>query len=77
MTCKVPDFNELIEFTCDGATRGSCSIFLCDANMMKEGNDTMQLQLSALSYSDKCRWICTYNGIPSSPSDVTIYSKYY
>lgn len=77
MTCKVPDFNQVIEFFCGGSLQGSCSIFLCDPNMIQEGGNTIYLNISSLSYaSQTCEWTCKYGGSSSAGYNVTVYSKY-
>lgn len=77
MTCRVPDFTEIIEFQCNGSSRGTCTIFACSPNMIKEGGDTVILQILSLSYTnDACEWTCTYGATSSPATKLIIYSKY-
>lgn len=76
MTCRIPDFTQGIEFKCNGSSRGICSIFVCP-NMIKEGTDTLLLQIPSISYTtDNCEWNCAYGGTTSSNSNLVIFSKY-
>lgn len=77
MTCKVPDFTEIIEFQCSGSCRGAYTIFGCSPNMIKEGGDTVILQIPSLSYTnDACEWTCTYGATSSPATKLIIYNKY-
>lgn len=76
MTCEVPDFSEVIQITCNSTLRGSCLIFGCDGNMIKEGTTLVHLNISSLSYNDSCNWTCMYGTISSSPIFIPVYSKY-
>lgn len=77
MTCRVPDFTEIIEFQCNGSSRGTCTIFACSPNMIKEGGGTVILQILSLSYTnDACEWTCTYGATSSPATKLIIYSKY-
>lgn len=77
MTCIVPDFTEVVEFQCNGSSRGACTIFGCSPNIIKEGGDTVILQIPSLSYTnDACEWTCTYGATSSPATKLIIYSKY-
>lgn len=77
MTCIVPDFTEVVEFQCNGSSRGACTIFGCSPNIIKEGGDTVILQIPSLSYTnDACEWTCTYGATSSLATKLIIYSKY-
>lgn len=76
MTCRVPDFTQVIEIKFNGSSQGRCTLFGCDLNLQKQGTDTVIYHIPSLSYaSDYGKWECSYGGNPSSPSIVTIYSK--
>lgn len=76
MTCRVQDFLQPIQIICNSTARGSCNLFGCDLNVMKEG-DAVIYQISSLSYAnDICEWSCTYGGTSSLASGIAIYSKY-
>lgn len=77
MTCIVPDFTEVVEFQCNGSSRGACTIFGCSPNIIKEGGNTVILQIPSLSYTnDACEWTCTYGATSSPATKLIIYSKY-
>lgn len=75
MTCRIPDFAQVIEFTCGATVRGRCTILSCN-NMVKEGGNTLYLPISSVAYSDNCEWGCTYGTTPASSATVTVFSKY-
>lgn len=77
MTCRVPDFAQTIVFQCNGSSRGACTLFGCTANMIRNGNNTVYLQIPSLSYAtDNCKWSCTYGTTQSSSYLITVYSEY-
>lgn len=78
MTCHVPDFSQIISINFNGMTRGSCNIFGCDSNMIKDsGRNAVHLRIPSLSYTNESgQWTCTYQANISSPSDVAVFSKY-
>lgn len=78
MTCRVPDFTEVVQFHCNGSSRGACTIFGCSPNMIEEGGNTVILQIPSMSYSnDACEWTCTYGATSSPATKLIIYSKYW
>lgn len=75
MTCRVPDFTEVVQFHCNGSSRGACTIFGCSPNMIEEGGNTVILQIPSMSYSnDACEWTCTYGATSSPATKLIIYS---
>lgn len=76
MTCIVPDFSQDMQISCNGTTRGSCTVFACNS-FIKEGVDKLVFPILSLSYtSDNCDWMCTYGTSSSIPKPVKIVSKY-
>lgn len=74
MTCQIPNFSQVIEFTCNSVVRGTCSIASC-VGMIKEGTMMLHLPIPSLAYaSDNCEWGCTFGVTSSSLSNITIYS---
>lgn len=60
MTCRIPDFTQLIEFQCNGSSRGLCSVFFCSPNMIRNGSNAVHFQIPSMSYTaDNCEWSCT------------------
>lgn len=75
MTCRIPDFSQVIEFTCGASVRSRCSVLSC-SNMIKEGGNTLYLPINQLTYSDNCEWGCTYGTNRAPSATVTVFSKY-
>lgn len=76
MTCRIPDFTQLIEFQCNGSSRGLCSVFFCSPNMIRNGSNAVHFQIPSMSYTaDNCEWSCTHGTTTSSLISFTIYSK--
>lgn len=73
MTCRVPDFTEVVEFHCNGSSRGACTIFGCSQKIVKEGGDTVILQIPSMSYTNyACEWTWTYGATSSLAITLTI-----
>lgn len=76
MTCRIPDFTQLIEIQCNGSSRGLCSVFFCSPNMIRNGSNAVHFQIPSMSYTtDNCEWSCTHGTTTSSLISFTIYSK--
>lgn len=76
ITCRIPDFTEIIDFQCNGSSRGMCHIIFCSPNIIKKKNNTFHLQIPSLSYSnDGCEWNCKYGRNVSPSAKLTIFSK--
>lgn len=77
ITCRIPNFTEIVEFKCNGSSRGECTTFGCSPNVFQEEENTFRLQIPVLSYTkDSCEWTCTH-GSSSSPSVYfIIFGKY-
>lgn len=76
MTCRIPDFTQLLEFQCNESSRGLCSVFLCSPNMIRSGSNAVHFQIPSMSYTtDNCEWSCKHGTTTSSLISFTIYSK--
>lgn len=74
MTCRVPDFKELIQFECNGNVKGQCTEYGC-INMIQDGENAVILQIPSLSHDIlNCRWRCLY-GNNSAYASRFIFSK--
>lgn len=77
MTCRIPNFTKIMEFKCNGSSRGGCTTFVCSRNIFKEKENTFRLQIHFLSYTkDSCEWTCTYGSSSSASVYLPIFSKY-
>nr|XP_034299603.1 uncharacterized protein LOC105321961 isoform X3 [Crassostrea gigas] len=75
MTCHVQDFSQPIDINCNGTSRGSCSNIFCPPNMIKEGGNTIHLEIASLSYAmDNCNWTCTFGIVFSSAKRLEVKS---
>lgn len=77
MTCRVPNFAQVIDFKCNGTSRGTClpNVY-CNPSITTEGADTLYFQIPSLSYaSDICDWSCTHGSASSPVSKPIILSK--
>lgn len=77
ITCRILDFTEIIDFQCNGSSRGSCYIIFCSPNIIKEKNNTFHLEIPSLSYTnDGCEWTCRYGRNSSPSANLTIFSGF-